>query len=628
MAATLYRTLTGQSQKSQKSQKSQQSKLDALAPTSTQQQGPDLVRVTTANTQTGVLNHLTEVQEHRLVEFKQKLETDGWWSADGINGKPTHDDGTLLRYLRARKFDVQGAIGQFTDTEKWMKAQRIEELYEAFDVDLYERARAMYPQWTGHRDKRGIPIYVFEIKGLDSKNVEKYQKESAAYKATLPFHKDLSTPAKLLPLFALYQNLLNFVLPLCSSLERPRPEVPVTNSTNIVDISGVSLRQFWNLKSHMQDASVLATAHYPETLDRIFIIGAPAFFPTVWGWIKRWFDPVTVSKIFILSKNEVKPTLEKFMDPSCFPKKYGGSLDWTWGDVPQPDDETRAALERDGNKGWVKGPALWLNNQRVIVGTQNGKPRTPEKDILEQKPIVYAADYTDEPVHPEKRANASVKCVSGIDTPQTDTTPQPSTHSPLTLVEETTAGAATATSTTHPPEVQPPTKQPNTPHDIPPESIRTSPMGDSQVHVPEAQPAPPATTVEYILPTDSADAVRSQASEDARVPVSTTATAAVAATAVSHPASTTSASPPPGHAQPGSLSTYATDINRQVATNLEQESTVSIPPSANGTPVHAEIVSASDTAKGLAMEADKLMLNEKAERPQAERFVTALEVPH
>src|SRR5438034_8056022 len=27
------------------------------------------------------------------------------------------------------------------------------------------------------------------------------------------------------------------------------------------------------------------------------IIGAPSFFPTVWGWIKRWFDPVTTSKI-------------------------------------------------------------------------------------------------------------------------------------------------------------------------------------------------------------------------------------------------------------------------------------------------------------------------------------------
>ncbi len=47
------------------------------------------------------------------------------------------------RYLRARKFDVKGAYGQFTDTEKWLKEQKVEELYEHFDVELYERARLM-----------------------------------------------------------------------------------------------------------------------------------------------------------------------------------------------------------------------------------------------------------------------------------------------------------------------------------------------------------------------------------------------------------------------------------------------------------------------------------------------------
>jgi hypothetical protein len=56
-----------------------------------------------------------------------------------------------------------------------------------------------------------------------------------------------------------------------STLDRPNPEVPVTNSVNIVDISGVGLSQFWSLKGHMQDASTLATAKYPETLDRIFV---------------------------------------------------------------------------------------------------------------------------------------------------------------------------------------------------------------------------------------------------------------------------------------------------------------------------------------------------------------------
>ncbi len=83
---------------------------------------------------------------------------------------------------------------------------------------------------------------------------------------------DGKTPPKLLRLFDLYENLVRFVMPLCSALtDRDYPGTPITQSNNIVDISGVGIKQFWNLRTHMQDASTLATAHYPETLDRIFV---------------------------------------------------------------------------------------------------------------------------------------------------------------------------------------------------------------------------------------------------------------------------------------------------------------------------------------------------------------------
>ena len=83
---------------------------------------------------------------------------------------------------------------------------------------------------------------------------------------------DGTVSPKLLRLFALYENMTRFVLPLCTALtDREHPRTPITQNNNIVDISGVGLKQFWNLRTHMQDASTLATAHYPETLDRIFV---------------------------------------------------------------------------------------------------------------------------------------------------------------------------------------------------------------------------------------------------------------------------------------------------------------------------------------------------------------------
>ncbi|KAL1981715.1 hypothetical protein VTN96DRAFT_2272 [Rasamsonia emersonii] len=330
----------------------------------------------------GHLHHLTPEQEAKLAEFKTVCEQKGYYKPEKDGQPASHDDATLLRFLRARKFDVNGAFNQFKDTEEWRKNNNIESLYENIDVESYEESRRMYPQWTGRRDRRGIPVYVFVVKHLNSKNMAEYTSKVSS-SAPADTHKSSKVPPRLLRLFALYENMLRFVLPLCSKLPRPNPETPIVTSTNIVDISGVGLRQFWNLRSHMQDASVLATAHYPETLDRIFIIGAPSFFPTVWGWIKRWFDPVTVSKIFILSDKEVKPTLESFMDPSSFPKQYGGELDWEWGDPPLLDEPARElagglelpAGEGEKRPGFIKGPVLFHGDKIEVLGTENGKPR-------------------------------------------------------------------------------------------------------------------------------------------------------------------------------------------------------------------------------------------------------------
>lgn len=187
----------------------------------------------------------------------------------------------LRRYLRARKFISQDAFAQFKDTEIWRKQNQLDALYEQIDINDYQEARSVvrlpnkkppkpcpklnyssikYPQWTGRRDKRGIPVYLYEVGKLNSKKMAAYS--SANSKSTVAS----------LRLFALYENLTRFVMPLCSAVPgRPNPETPVDQSNNIVDISKVGLKQFWNLRSHMQDASTLATAHYPETLDRIFV---------------------------------------------------------------------------------------------------------------------------------------------------------------------------------------------------------------------------------------------------------------------------------------------------------------------------------------------------------------------
>ena len=80
--------------------------------------------------------------------------------------------------------------------------------------------------------------------------------------------------------------MTNFDLPLCSTLPHPDSPNPVSSVTTIIDLEDCSLRQMWNLRSHLQEASELATANYPETLNTIAVVNSPSFFPTVWNWIK------------------------------------------------------------------------------------------------------------------------------------------------------------------------------------------------------------------------------------------------------------------------------------------------------------------------------------------------------
>ncbi|KAL5594110.1 hypothetical protein BROUX41_001158 [Berkeleyomyces rouxiae] len=353
-----------------------------MAPSQTEQTGAD-AKASAAGAEfaypNGHLEHLTESEAAALKSFKTLLASKGRFTA---GPPPSHDDATLIRFLRARRWVPEDALAQFSDTEDWRKANDINVLYETIDIEAYEQSRILYPQWTGRRDRKGIPVYTFQIRSLDSKSVIDYEKTGA----TTNFSNaktDGKTPAGMLRLFALYENLSQFVFPLTTQLQdRQFSHMPISMSTNIIDVTGVSLRQFWSLKNHMQVASTLATANYPETLDRIFVIGAPAFFSTIWGWIKRWFDPATVSKIFILAPNEVTEVLTSFIDPKNLPKQYGGELDFNWGDLPTVDPAWSGSLEwANGHKSFPTGPMIWQpygdgsRLECLSVGCKDGKPR-------------------------------------------------------------------------------------------------------------------------------------------------------------------------------------------------------------------------------------------------------------
>ncbi|KAI1793227.1 CRAL/TRIO domain-containing protein [Ganoderma leucocontextum] len=306
----------------------------------------------TPDVTSGHLTHLTHDQLAALASFKDILAKAHLYSPpnDPDRPRPSHDEPTLLRFLRARRFDPQKASKQFADAEAWRAKHTVETLYATFPVDEFENTRRFYPRWTGRRDKNGLPLYVYRIGSL-----------------TTPLQKELHAippERRYQCIIALHEFMTRFVLRLCSHLPRHVEPTPISSVTTIIDLADVSLSLLWSLRSHLQEASTLATANYPETLSTIVVVNTPSFFPTVWGWIKPWFDEGTRRKVHVLGKDS-GPALRTFIDPQDLPKVYGGELEWKFEDQPILDDAIKGVITE-----MPKGPVDFEDGKVV-------RPRRP-----------------------------------------------------------------------------------------------------------------------------------------------------------------------------------------------------------------------------------------------------------
>lgn len=89
------------------------------------------------------------------------------------------------------------------------------------------------------------------------------------------------------------------------------------------------------------------------------------------------------------------------MEPSSFPKQYGGELEWNWGDMPSLDDSAKEVTgglqvprEEEGSseKEFIKGPVVWHGDRVDALGSVDGKERrieipVPKKEPVEEKKV-------------------------------------------------------------------------------------------------------------------------------------------------------------------------------------------------------------------------------------------------
>lgn len=118
-------------------------------------------------------------------------------------------------------------------------------------------------------------------------------------------------------------------------------------------------------------------------------MGAPSYVSTLLSWVKHWVDPVTLSKLVILSPAEALPTMKEYIDVTNIPKRFGGELEHEHGAEPLLDSAINEVLTwlPAANASLPMGPVKWIDDGEeyrvaVAVGREGGAARRDRIAIL------------------------------------------------------------------------------------------------------------------------------------------------------------------------------------------------------------------------------------------------------
>ncbi|CAK7208776.1 cytosolic factor, phosphatidylinositol/phosphatidylcholine transfer protein [Sporothrix curviconia] len=251
--------------------------------------------IVSPNDQSGHPGHLTAEQQAQVHQLRLMLEAQGCTKR--------LDTLTLLRFLRARKFDVNLAMKMFVDCEAWRKETGLDDLVATWEYPEKEKVFEYYPQYYHKTDRDGRPVYIEALGNIDL---------TAMYKIT--------TAERMLTNLAVeYERLADPRLPACSRKAGHLLETCCT----IMDMKGVGISRAPQVYSYIKQASGMSQNYYPERLGRFYLLNAPWGFSTVWSIIKGWLDPVTVAKIHILGGSYQKELFQQ-VAPENLPKQLGG----------------------------------------------------------------------------------------------------------------------------------------------------------------------------------------------------------------------------------------------------------------------------------------------------------------
>ncbi|XP_058795807.1 SEC14-like protein 2 isoform X2 [Phymastichus coffea] len=240
---------------------------------------------------------LADDQRFALMKFRRNVQ-------DVM--KSSHDDQFLLRWLRARKWDLVAAEKMLRDSMEWRKRWDVDKLNE---WEVPKLLIDYLPHGLSGFDKDGAPVIIMPFAGLDLYGILHAFSKREVIKATIK----------------LLENYLDICQEQCK-----KHGLAASQCTVIFDMENFNLRQYmWRPAGELALTLIqMYESNYPEILKVCYIINAPKVFAFAFSIAKKFLNEYTISKIQIYKADpsKWKSVILQMIADDQLPVHYGGTL--------------------------------------------------------------------------------------------------------------------------------------------------------------------------------------------------------------------------------------------------------------------------------------------------------------
>lgn len=270
--------------------------------------------------QPGHEGNLSPQQAEALEKLRTRLTDEGYLSKENA---PHYQETQLLRFLRARSFNVDAAATMYIKAEQWKEEIGLDRLCREFEFsERNEVARLGWRMYFHKVDRNGRPIFIQDLSNLDANKVFQV---TTADRVVLNFAVTL-------------EMAVRHRYAACTEAHGDL----VDDNFMVLNIAGLGLGTFWTMKSQLQKLLFILDNNFPELSGKVQIINAPYLFSTAWACIKNWLPPQTAEKINIVGSDYLKH-IYAYVDAEHWPKSLGGKCTC----CADKQDEKRAAEAKE-----------------------------------------------------------------------------------------------------------------------------------------------------------------------------------------------------------------------------------------------------------------------------------------